>query len=175
MQLVLGTAPAPGAATRRPRRVAVGRAQSLNGGSLRPLPKVVGEGATHCARGGRGPLLLNRYGSALPCWHAPSAELLRPRLTPNLPSGRFPAPVAIAPLPNWSRPSIRFLFIMSGVQRKRGQQRCPLFALNLEIVLLITPGGGDGTPCQVLPGQGPAGSRSRRHRELPACPATARR
>jgi len=62
MQLFLGTAPAPGAPTRRLRRAGVGRAQSLKGGSPRPLPKVGGEGATRFARGVRAPLMLNRYG-----------------------------------------------------------------------------------------------------------------
>jgi hypothetical protein len=64
MQLPSGTAPASGAATRRPRRVAVARAVSLQGVSSRPTPKVAGEGASHSARGGRAPLPLNRYGLA---------------------------------------------------------------------------------------------------------------
>ena len=42
VQLEMGSTPAPGVATRRPRGVA-------------------GEGASHGARGGRAPLPLNRY------------------------------------------------------------------------------------------------------------------
>jgi hypothetical protein len=64
MQLYWGTAPASGAPTRRPRRVAQTDAESLNGVSLRLPPKVAGEGANHHARGGRAPLLLHRYGLA---------------------------------------------------------------------------------------------------------------
>ena len=63
MQLIWGTAPASGAPTRRPRRVAVARAESLPGASSRLPPKVSGEGASHGARGGRAPLPLIRYGS----------------------------------------------------------------------------------------------------------------
>jgi hypothetical protein len=61
MQLSWGTAPASGALTRRPRRVAEARAESLSGVPSWPSPKVAGEGASHGARGGRAPLPLNRY------------------------------------------------------------------------------------------------------------------
>ena len=57
-----GTAPASGAPTRRPRRVAVARAEPLRGVLSQPPPKVTGEGASHNARGGRGPLPRNRHG-----------------------------------------------------------------------------------------------------------------
>jgi hypothetical protein len=71
MQLLLGSAPAPGAATRRPRRMAGALAESPNGGLSRRFPKVAGEGASHCARGGRGPLSLNGYVAArLAGWFA---------------------------------------------------------------------------------------------------------
>jgi hypothetical protein len=59
---LLGSAPAPGASTRRPRRVVVACAASLNGGSSRPDPNVAGEGASHGTRGGRAPLLQNSCG-----------------------------------------------------------------------------------------------------------------
>jgi len=54
MLLFLGTAPAPGVAVRRPRRVAEAFAESLNGEPSRLPLKVSGEGASHCARGGHG-------------------------------------------------------------------------------------------------------------------------
>ena len=65
MRLPLGTAPAPGALTRRPRRVGEARTESPNGVPSRSSPKVAGEGASHGARGGRAPLPLNRYGLGL--------------------------------------------------------------------------------------------------------------
>ncbi len=63
--LVSGDRARPGRCHPAPRRAGVGRAQSLNAGSPRPLPKVAGEGATHCARGGRAPPLLNKDGLAI--------------------------------------------------------------------------------------------------------------
>jgi hypothetical protein len=62
MQLEMGSTPAPGVATRRPRRVAATVRKSLNGEFVRAAQKVTGEGASHSARGGRAPLSLNRYG-----------------------------------------------------------------------------------------------------------------
>ena len=56
MQLVLETAPAPGAAIRRPRRVASPQAESLNGKSVRAAEKAAGEGANHGGWSGRAPL-----------------------------------------------------------------------------------------------------------------------
>src|SRR6266545_5160778 len=58
----MGTAPAPGAADRRPRRLAPKRGESPDGELESTLAKVVGEGANHCARGGRAPLQLNGSG-----------------------------------------------------------------------------------------------------------------
>src|SRR6185369_4098622 len=58
----MGTAPAPGAADRRPRRLALKRGESPNGELECTLAKVLGEGANHCARGGRAPLQLNGSG-----------------------------------------------------------------------------------------------------------------
>ena len=48
---------APGVASRRPRRVAGPRAESLSSESVRGAEKVIGEGANHDARGGRAPRL----------------------------------------------------------------------------------------------------------------------
>ena len=62
MQLEMGSTPAPGVASRRPRRVAGPRAESLSGESVRGAEKVTGEGASHDARGGRAPPLQHSYG-----------------------------------------------------------------------------------------------------------------
>jgi len=51
----MGTTPAPGATSRRPRRVAGPRAESQSDESVRRAVKVTGEGASHGARGGRSP------------------------------------------------------------------------------------------------------------------------
>ena len=69
MQLELGSTPAPGVASRRPRRVAGPRAESLNGGSVQGAQKVTGEGASHDARGGRAPPLQHRYGLGQVLFH----------------------------------------------------------------------------------------------------------
>src|ERR1039458_6571494 len=50
------TAPASGALTPCPRRVAVARVESLQGVWSRPAPNADGVGASHSARGGRAPL-----------------------------------------------------------------------------------------------------------------------
>jgi len=55
MHLAPGTAPAPGAPTRRPRRVDVARQASPNGVTGLWVSDVVGEGASHSARDGRRP------------------------------------------------------------------------------------------------------------------------
>jgi len=55
MQLEMGSTPAPGVASRRPRRVAGPRAESPGSESVRRAAKVTGEGANHDARGGRAP------------------------------------------------------------------------------------------------------------------------
>jgi hypothetical protein len=55
MQLEMGSTPAPGVSSRRPRRVAGPPAESLNAESVRRAEKVTGEGASHNARGGRAP------------------------------------------------------------------------------------------------------------------------
>ena len=52
-----GSTPAPGVASRRPRRVAGPCAELLRSESLRVAAKVTGEGAGHNARGGRAPPL----------------------------------------------------------------------------------------------------------------------
>jgi len=57
MRLVLGSTPAPGVASRRPRRVAGPGAESLRSASVRGTAKATGEGASHDARGGRAPPL----------------------------------------------------------------------------------------------------------------------
>src|SRR5437667_10980224 len=62
----MGTAPAPGAADWRPRRWSPKRGESEDGDPGPTLAKVVGEGANHCARGGRAPLQLYGYGLVLP-------------------------------------------------------------------------------------------------------------
>jgi hypothetical protein len=62
MQLEMGSTPAPGVGSRRPRRVAGPRAESLCSESVRGAEKVTGEGASHDARGGRAPPLQHRYG-----------------------------------------------------------------------------------------------------------------
>jgi hypothetical protein len=62
MQLEMGSTPAPGVASRRPRRVDGPRTESLNGESVRGAEKVTGEGASHIARGGRAPLRQHKYG-----------------------------------------------------------------------------------------------------------------
>jgi hypothetical protein len=61
----MGTTPAPGVASRRPRRVAGPHAESLSSEFLRGAAKVTGEGANHGARGGRAPLLQHSYGLAV--------------------------------------------------------------------------------------------------------------
>jgi hypothetical protein len=63
MQLEMGSTPAPGVATRRPRRVASTLGEPLNSEYVGAAGKVAGEGASHGARGGRAPLSLNGYGS----------------------------------------------------------------------------------------------------------------
>jgi len=55
--LKTGAAPAPGVASRRPRRVVGPRAESLSSEFVRAAAKVIGEGANHDARGGRAPPL----------------------------------------------------------------------------------------------------------------------
>ena len=62
MQLEMGSTPAPGVASRRPRRVAGPRAESLSSESVRGAEKVTGEGANHDARGGRAPPLQHSHG-----------------------------------------------------------------------------------------------------------------
>jgi len=62
MQLEMGTTPAAGVSTRRPRRVASRPPESLNGESVGEAQEVIGEGASHYARGGRAPLLHHSYG-----------------------------------------------------------------------------------------------------------------
>ena len=57
MQLEMGSTPAPGVASRRPRRVAGPRAEPRSSESVRGAEKVTGEGASHDARGGRAPPL----------------------------------------------------------------------------------------------------------------------
>ena len=57
MQLEMGSTPAPGVASRRPRRVAGPLAESPSSESVRGAEKVTGEGANHDARGGRAPPL----------------------------------------------------------------------------------------------------------------------
>ena len=59
MQLGLGSAPAPGAASRRPRRLAGVEPEPLNGGANGCPSEAVGEGANRGARGERGPLKPN--------------------------------------------------------------------------------------------------------------------
>ena len=51
MQLEVGSTPAPGVATRRPRRVDATLEELLNGEYIRAAWKVTGEGASHGARG----------------------------------------------------------------------------------------------------------------------------
>jgi hypothetical protein len=54
MPLEMGSTPRPpGVASRRPRRVAEPRAESLSSESVRGAEKVTGEGASHDARGGQ--------------------------------------------------------------------------------------------------------------------------
>src|SRR6185369_16315490 len=62
----MGTAPAPGAADRRPRGLALKGGESPNGELECTLAKVAGEGAGHCARGGRAPFQLNGSRFRLP-------------------------------------------------------------------------------------------------------------
>ena len=62
MQLEMGSTPAPGVASRRPRRVAGPRAESLSSESVRGAERVTGEGANHDARGGRAPPLQHSRG-----------------------------------------------------------------------------------------------------------------
>ena len=56
MQLELGSTPAPGVPNRRPRRVPPASAESLKGEFSLRATNVTGEGTSHGARGGRGPL-----------------------------------------------------------------------------------------------------------------------
>jgi len=65
MQLEMGSTPAPGVASRRPRRVAGPRAWSLRSEFVRGAEQVTGGGASHDARGGRAPLLHHSYGLAV--------------------------------------------------------------------------------------------------------------
>ena len=62
MQLDMGSKPAPGVATRRPRRVAAVFRKPLDGESVPAAHKVTGEGASHGARGGRAPPLQHAFG-----------------------------------------------------------------------------------------------------------------
>jgi hypothetical protein len=64
MQLEMGSTPAPGVATRRPRRVAATPGELLNGECVRGAHIMTGEGASQGARGGRAPLPLNRDNQA---------------------------------------------------------------------------------------------------------------
>ena len=64
MQSEMGSTPALGVASRRPRRVAGPRAESLSSEFVRGAENVTGEGASHDARGGRAPPL-PCYGSGL--------------------------------------------------------------------------------------------------------------
>jgi hypothetical protein len=66
MRVEMGSTPAPGVASRRPRRVAGPRAELLNGEFVREAQKVTGEGASHDARDGRAPRLQHGYGFVLP-------------------------------------------------------------------------------------------------------------
>ena len=61
----MGSTPAPGVATWRPRRVAATLVKSLNGEYVRAVRNVTGGGASHGAQGGRAPLSLNHYGLAV--------------------------------------------------------------------------------------------------------------
>jgi len=54
----MGMGPAAGAADRGSRRLVPKREEPPNGELGSSLAKVVGEGANHCARGGRAPLQL---------------------------------------------------------------------------------------------------------------------
>ena len=56
-----GSAPASGAPIRRTRRMGEARQASPNGVTCLRISNVVGEGASHNARGGRGPLQLHGY------------------------------------------------------------------------------------------------------------------
>jgi len=67
MELEMGSTPAPGVASRRPRRVAGPCAESQASGSVREAEKVTGEGANHDTRGGRAPLLQHSYGPGVSC------------------------------------------------------------------------------------------------------------
>jgi hypothetical protein len=60
----MGSTPAPGVPTRRIRRVTSSPEKPLKGESILRATRVAGEGASHGARGGRGPLELHRYGLA---------------------------------------------------------------------------------------------------------------
>ena len=53
----MGSTPAPGVASRRPRRMAGPRAESRSSEPVGVAKKVTGEGANHDARGGRAPPL----------------------------------------------------------------------------------------------------------------------
>jgi hypothetical protein len=55
MPLEMGSTPAPGDPTRRPRRVATTSEEPPNGEVVGRAANVAGEGASHGARGGRGP------------------------------------------------------------------------------------------------------------------------
>ena len=62
VQWELGSTPAPGVATGRPRPVPNAPVESLKGEFILRTTNVTGEGASHSARGGRGPLELHGYG-----------------------------------------------------------------------------------------------------------------
>jgi len=62
MQLEMGSTPAPGVASRRPRRLAGPRAESLSSESVQAAEQVTGEGASPDARGGRALPLQHSYG-----------------------------------------------------------------------------------------------------------------
>ena len=80
MQLETGSTPAPGVATRRPRRVAASPGEPLDGECICAAWKVTGEGASHGARGGRAPLGLSEMaGLAFGHSRAGSAERSRHR------------------------------------------------------------------------------------------------
>ena len=76
----MGSTPAPGVASRRPRRVAGPCAESLSSESVRRPEKVTGEGANHGARSGRAPPLQHSYGFSRPhcCTSSFSDFLLSP-------------------------------------------------------------------------------------------------
>jgi len=78
MQLEMGSTPAPGVASRCPRRVAGPRADPLSSESIRGTARVTGEGASHDARGGRAPPLQHGYGAGRPHCRTSSLRNLLP-------------------------------------------------------------------------------------------------